>query len=77
MSGIAPLRAGLRSAAAPLRRSEAFGWKSRPVSGRVGGMSMDTESEALSEPGLRMKHSVKLLIGRLCSNVPLNDQATP
>jgi hypothetical protein len=40
-------------------------------------MSMDTESEALSEPGLRMKHSVKLLIGRLCSNVPLNDQATP
>ena len=42
-SGIAPLRAGLRSAAAPLRRSEVFGWKGRPVSERVGGMSMDTE----------------------------------
>jgi len=41
--GVTPLRAGLRCAAAPLRRSEIFGWKGRPVSGRVGGMSMDTE----------------------------------
>ena len=41
--GITPLRAGLRYAAAPLRRSEVFDWKERPVSERVGGMSMDTE----------------------------------
>src|ERR1039457_6131901 len=41
--GIAPLCAGLRSAAAPLRRICVLGWKERPVSERIGGMSMDTE----------------------------------
>ena len=41
--GVAALRAGLRSAAAPLRRSAVFGWKGKPVSARVVGMSMDTE----------------------------------
>jgi transposase len=40
---VAPLRAGLRFAAAPLRRTEFFGWKGRPVSERFGSMSMDTE----------------------------------
>src|SRR5208283_5543341 len=42
-TGMAPLRAGLRFAAAPLRRSGVLGWKGRPVSARVVGMSMDTE----------------------------------
>ena len=41
--GVTPLRAGLRYAAAPLRRSEVFGWKGRAVSEKVAGMSMDTE----------------------------------
>ncbi len=41
--GVTPLRAGLRYAAAWLRRSEVLSWKGGTVSGRVGGMSMDTE----------------------------------
>ena len=42
-SKVTPLGAGLRYAAAPLRRMEVFGWKERPVSEKVAGMSMDTE----------------------------------
>jgi hypothetical protein len=42
-SRVTPLRAGLRYAAAPLRRSKILGWKSRPVSERVGGVSIDNE----------------------------------
>jgi hypothetical protein len=42
-SRFVPLRAGLRFAAAPLRRSKVFGWKRGPVSERVDGMSMDTQ----------------------------------
>jgi hypothetical protein len=34
-SRVTPLRAGLRYATAPLRRSEVLGWKGRPVSARL------------------------------------------